>query len=147
MGNQASDMKQATFLIVEDDENNRIIAAKLLQLEGVPSSNIFAVAEDPLPFLQNLTQPVNLILLDLQLPGKDGYKVLRELKNSQLFAHIPIIAMTANVMRTDIEQMHTAGFDGFIGKPINARRFGEWIKRSLAGEDVWPMKHYSQKGQ
>jgi len=77
-------------------------------------------------------------LLDLQLPGKDGYKVLHELKSSQQFAHTPIIAMTANVMKKDIERIRAAGFDGFIGKPINARRFGEWIKRSLAGEGIWP---------
>jgi two-component system cell cycle response regulator DivK len=138
MASQAPDIKKARFLIVEDDENNRIIAAKLLQLEGVLPANVFAVDGDPFIFLQNLPQPVDLILLDLQLPGKDGYKVLRELKSSQQFAVMPIIAMTANVMKTDVKQIYAAGFDGFIGKPINARRFGEWIKRSLAGEGIWP---------
>ena len=138
MASQTADMKQAYFLIVEDDENNRIIATKLLQLEGVPLSHIFAIEGDPLSFLENLGRPVSLILLDLQLPGKDGYKVLGELKANQQFAHIPIMAMTANVMKTDIEHMRAAGFDGFIGKPINARRFGEWIKCTLAGERVWP---------
>lgn len=138
MVRQTADMQQAYFLIVEDDENNRIIATKLLQLEGVPFNHIFAIEGDPLPFLENLGQSVSLILLDLQLPGKDGYKVLSELKETQQFAHIPIMAMTANVMKTDIEQMQVAGFDGFIGKPINARRFGEWVKCTLAGERVWP---------
>jgi two-component system cell cycle response regulator DivK len=138
MANPPVTIQRACFLIVEDDENNRIIAAKLLQLEGVPAANIFAVEGDPLPFLQNLTQPVNLILLDLQLPGKDGYKVLRELKSSPQFAHTPAIAMTANVMKKDIERIRAAGFDGFIGKPINARRFGEWINHTLAGKGVWP---------
>jgi len=138
MANPPVTIQRARFLIVEDDENNRIIAAKLLQLEGVPAANIFAVEGDPLPFLQNLTQPVNLILLDLQLPGKDGYKVLRELKSSPQFAHTPTIAMTANVMKKDIERIRAAGFDGFIGKPINARRFGEWINHTLAGKGVWP---------
>ena len=138
MANPPVTIQRACFLIVEDDENNRIIAAKLLQLEGVPAANIFAVEGDPLPFLQNLAQPVNLILLDLQLPGKDGYKVLRELKSSPQFAHTPTIAMTANVMKKDIERIRAAGFDGFIGKPINARRFGEWINHTLAGKGVWP---------
>jgi two-component system cell cycle response regulator DivK len=138
MANPPVTIQRARFLIVEDDENNRIIAAKLLQLEGVPAANIFAVEGDPLPFLQNLAQPVNLILLDLQLPGKDGYKVLRELKSSPQFAHTPTIAMTANVMKKDIERIRAAGFDGFIGKPINARRFGEWINHTLAGKGVWP---------
>jgi CheY-like chemotaxis protein len=142
VANQNSDITQAYFLIVEDDENNRIIAAKLLQLEGVPSGNILAVAGDPLSTLQSLAHTINLILLDLQLPGKDGYKVLCELKSSQQFAHIPVVAMTANVMKTDIEQMRAGGFDGFIGKPINARLFGKWIKHSLAGESIWPLESY-----
>lgn len=138
MVNQSIDIKQTRFLIVEDDENNQIIATKLLQLEGALSDNIHVVNGDPFVFLQNIAQPIDLILLDLQLPDKDGYKVLSELKNSQQFAHTPIVAMTANVMKKDIERIRAAGFDGFIGKPINARRFGEWIKRSLAGEGVWP---------
>jgi two-component system cell cycle response regulator DivK len=138
MVNQSIDIKQTRFLIVEDDENNQIIATKLLQLEGALLDNIHVVDRDPSVFLQNLAQPIDLILLDLQLPDKDGYKVLSELKGSQQFAHTPIIAMTANVMKKDIERIRAAGFDGFIGKPINARRFGEWIKRSLAGEGIWP---------
>jgi two-component system cell cycle response regulator DivK len=137
MAKQHPASQQAQVLVVEDEENNRLIAVKLLQLAGVPSDNIYAVESDPTPFLQTFTGQINLILLDLQLPGKDGYKVLQELRQKPQLEDVPIIAMTANVMKTDIEKMRQAQFDGLIGKPINARRFGEWIERILAGETIW----------
>ena len=137
MAHQNTAIKQAHILIVEDDENNRLIAVKLLELAGVPLSNIFAIESDPAPFLENFTGKIDLVLLDIQLPVKDGYKVLQELRQNPLFNNVPIIAMTANIMKTDIKKMREAQFDGLIGKPINARRFAEWIERILAGETVW----------
>lgn len=131
-------IRDAHILIVEDDENNRLVTRKLLQVEGVPSDNIFAQAEDPLPFLrQLLPRRVDLILMDLQLPGKDGYEVLAELRNDETFENIPVVAITANVMRNDVKQAQEAGFNGFIGKPINGPRFGEYIQLVLNGVPVW----------
>jgi two-component system cell cycle response regulator DivK len=126
------------ILIVEDDENNRMVTKKLLQVEGARPENIYLQAEDPMPFLRShLPQAVHLILLDLQLPGKDGYAILTELRDDPAFAHIPVIAITANVMQEDVRRAQEAGFDGFLGKPINGPRFGEQIQRVLAGEKVW----------
>ena len=137
MAKKSVAIEQARILIIEDDDNNRLISVKLLQLAGVPADNIFTVTSDPAPFLETLLGNIHLILLDLQLPVKDGYKVLRELRQNPQLAGVPIVAMTANVMKADIERMRQAQFDGFIGKPINARRFAEWIERSLAGEAIW----------
>jgi CheY-like chemotaxis protein len=138
MAQQAVAIQDARILVVEDDDNNRLIATKLLQLAGANEANIFVLEGDPLPFLQaQLPQCVNLILLDLQLPGKDGYAILEELRKDAALAQIPVMAMTANVMKTDMERIQAAGFDGFIGKPINARLFGEWVRRSLSGEIMW----------
>lgn len=129
---------QARVLIVEDDANNRLVAAKLLQVAGVPPKNIMEVEGDPAAFLAG--QPpdsIDLILLDLQLPGKSGYTILQELRADPRLAEVKVAALTANVMRADIERAQAAGFDGFIGKPIDGRRFPEWIRRLLAGEQVW----------
>jgi two-component system cell cycle response regulator DivK len=126
------------ILIVEDDENNRMVTKKLLQVEGTRPENIFLQADDPLPFLRSsLPHGVDLILLDLQLPGKDGYTILAELRADPAFANIPVIAITANVMREDVQRAQEAGFNGFLGKPINGPRFGEQIQRVLSGEKVW----------
>lgn len=130
--------QQARVLIVEDDANNRLVAAKLLQVAGVPPENILEVEGDPIAFLAG--QPpgsIDLILLDLQLPGKSGYTIVQELRADPRLAETKVAALTANVMRADIERAQTAGFDGFIGKPIDGRRFPEWIHRLLAGEQVW----------
>lgn len=131
-------IQNAHFLIVEDDENNRLVTCKLLQVEGVPLENIFTQPEDPVPFLRTLLpRRVDLILMDLQMPGKDGYEVLAELRNDASFEDIPVVAITANVMRDDVKQAQEAGFNGFIGKPINGPRFGEYIQNILNGEPVW----------
>ncbi len=125
-------------LIVEDDENNRMVTRKLLQVEGVNGDNIFMLPENPLPFLRShLTPEIDLVLLDLQLPGKDGYTILAEMRENPYLAHIPVVAVTANVMREDVERAREAGFNGFLGKPINGPLFGEHIQRILNGEKVW----------
>ena len=137
MAKKGKAIKQAHIFIVEDDENNQIIAIKLLELAGVAPENIFVVESDPTAHIQALADSIDLILLDIQLPGKDGYKVLQELRQIPQLADVPIVAMTANIMKTDIEKMRAANFDGLISKPINARRFDEWIERILNGETIW----------
>ncbi len=131
-------LAEARCLIVEDDENNRLVTMKLLQVEGVKRENIFAKEQNPIPFLREiLPATVDIILLDLQLPGKDGYEVLADLRQEEVWADIPVVAITANVMRDDVLQAQEAGFNGFLGKPINGPLFGEQIQRVLSGETVW----------
>ena len=133
--------QQARVLVVEDDPNNMLVATKLLEVAGVPSENIFTSEGDPLPYLrQELDSDLDLILLDLQLPGKNGYTILQEIRSDPQLDGITVVALTANVMKHDIEQARQAGFDGFIGKPINGPRFQQWIPRILAGESVWTIQ-------
>ncbi len=114
------------------------IAIKLLQVAGALPENIWETDGDAAAFLRaRAPGDVNLILLDLQLPGQDGYAILQELCTNPALAGIPVVALTANVMRHDIERAQATGLDGFIGKPIDGRRFPDWLRCLLAGEQVW----------
>ncbi len=85
-------------------------------------------------------QSVDLIFLDIQLPKKDGYTIIKELRENSGSKNSTIIAITANVMKQDIKRAREAGFDGFIGKPIDGRRFSETVLKILAGETVWTIQ-------
>lgn len=138
MTNEALTPQKVRVLVVEDDPNNRLVIVRLLKLAGVPPEHISEVEGDAATYLR--TQPpnsVDLIFLDLQLPKKDGYTILKELRADPTLDVTKIVALTANVMRQDIERARAAGFDGFIGKPIDGRRFSEVLRRLLAGDPVW----------
>jgi CheY-like chemotaxis protein len=77
-------------------------------------------------------EPPDLILLDMALPKIDGLTVVRLLKDNRELSHIPVIAMTAQVMKGDREKILDAGCDDYIAKPIDPESFlktiGEWLK-------------------
>lgn len=130
-------LAEACILIVEDDENNRIVISRLLALIGASKTNIHQVEEDPIASLPAAPDSYDLVLLDLHIPKKDGYTILGELRQDKRFAKARIIALTANVMQDDLDKTRKAGFDGFIGKPINAAGLKDTIEKILAGEAVW----------
>jgi two-component system cell cycle response regulator DivK len=80
------------------------------------------------------TEP-ELILMDIQLPGKDGYALLAEVRGSA-HADLRVLALTAHAMSGDRERALQAGFDGYITKPIDIRSFPDLVRRALAGETV-----------
>jgi two-component system cell cycle response regulator DivK len=137
MGTASHDAATVRVLVVEDDENNRLVVSRLLRLAGVSDDRIFTADGDASGYLASGAAKVDLVLLDLQLPGKDGYAVLGELRSDPATRDLMVVALTANVMRQDVERCREAGFDGFIGKPIDGRRFRETFARILEGEGVW----------
>ncbi len=121
--------RPATVLYIEDNQDNRILVQRVLQAEG------FRVleAEDAthaMDVLQN--QVPDLILMDINLPEIDGYTLTTHLKLREEFQRIPIIALTANVMRGDRERTIQAGCDGYIQKPIDIDTLPEQISRFLS---------------
>ncbi len=127
-------------LIVEDDPNNLMVISRLLKLAGVNPENIWGYPGDPAKFFIDNPAGVDIIFLDIQLPKKDGYAIIGELRANPLSQKSVIIAITANVMKQDIKRAHEAGFDGFIGKPIDGRRFSESVLKLLSGEKVWTIQ-------
>lgn len=116
------------ILVVDDNQDSRELVIKVLRKEAV---QLFE-AIDGKDALEKVEQArPNLILMDISLPKIDGYEVTRRLKNSNHFAAIPIIALTAHAMKGDKEKALAAGCDGYISKPINIHAFYEEIASFL----------------
>ncbi len=85
----------------------------------------------------NTISHIDLVLMDIRLPYEDGYGAMRKLRLSGQFSNTPIVAVTAVTGVDQMKAAKMAGFDGFIGKPLDPDRFPEQIKRVLAGQSVW----------
>jgi two-component system cell cycle response regulator DivK len=104
------------ILYIEDNLENRTLVRRVLNAEGYT----LIEAVDGLTGLRAAeADPPDLILMDINLPEVDGYEVTARLKQIPRLAHVPIIAMTANVMKGDREKSLAAGCDGYIQKPID----------------------------
>jgi two-component system, cell cycle response regulator DivK len=129
--------REAKVLVVDDDEDNRTVISRLLRLSGVSPDRFSEVEGDAAEYLARAAGDFDLVFLDLHLPKKDGYAVLAEIRADPRLAGTRVVALTASVTRLEIQRCREAGFDGFIGKPIDGRRFSELFKRLLSGESVW----------
>lgn len=117
-----------TILLIEDNEQNRYLVTYLLSARGwkvVP-------AEDGPEGLRLAAeaQPA-LILLDIQLPGMDGYAVARALRETPELDAIPVIAVTSYAMPGDRENCMAAGCDGYLEKPIDPQTFAAQVEKFL----------------
>jgi CheY-like chemotaxis protein len=121
-------MTGATILIVEDNALNLELATDLLAAAGY-SIRQARTGEEGLRLAR--AEPPALILMDLRLPGVDGYDALRGLRGDPRTAHIPIVALTAQAMAGDKEAALAAGFDDYISKPIDTRSFSQTVARVL----------------
>ncbi len=116
-------------LIVEDNEKNLKLARDLLQYHGfatIEATN----AEDGIALARERSP--RLVLMDIQLPGMDGVSALAKLRADPATSRIPVVAMTASVMKEDRERFDKAGFDGFITKPIDVRKFPDEVRAHVA---------------
>ncbi len=123
-------MKKKTVLVVEDNEKNLKLFRTLLE------ANDFRVVEalDAERGLEILNREMpDLVLMDIQLPGMNGYEATRKIKDDPRFGRIPVLALTAYAMQGDREKAIQSGCDGYISKPIDTRAFIENIEIFLEG--------------
>lgn len=119
---------KGTILYVEDNPDNRNLIRRVLSADGY--SMIEAVkAEQAIEKLES--EKVDLILMDINMPDVDGYTLTSRIKEFEKFSKIPIIAVTANVMRGDREKSLEAGCDGYIQKPIDIDTLVQQIERFI----------------
>jgi two-component system cell cycle response regulator DivK len=114
------------ILIVEDNEKSLKLARDVLRFDGfrtIEAANAadgIAVAEARLPAV---------ILMDIQLPDMDGVAALRRIRERPATATIPVVALTAFAMGADRQRLLDAGFDGYLVKPIDIKRFPDQVRQ------------------
>jgi signal transduction histidine kinase/HPt (histidine-containing phosphotransfer) domain-containing protein len=118
-------------LVVEDNELNQLVATGLLESGGVQVD----IAENGLVALERLATSADgtyaAVLMDVQMPVMDGLTATRKLRESPRFAHIPIIALTANATRDDVDSTRAVGMTDYIAKPVVEAKLWETLNRWL----------------
>lgn len=130
-------LKGLSVLVVEDNVSNFVLLARMLGYLGIHcewKTSGYEVVE----FADNLPK-LDLILMDLRLPYEDGYSALRKIQKSERLKNIPVIAITAEADPDQIDKAKAAGFNGFLGKPINLDKFPDQIRMVLSGNSIWEL--------
>ncbi len=117
-----------SILVVEDNDMNMQLVEYLLEeagyhiLKATSGEEALEIAERSSP---------SLVLMDIHLPGMDGFSVAREMKQRENTRSVPILALTAHAMRGDKDRFLEAGCDGYISKPIDVKTFIPSIEQYL----------------
>ena len=126
-------MKDKKILVIEDNGLNMKLVVALLKignyeiLEAADAETGIRLARDHHP---------GLILMDLQLPGMDGLSATRLIKGDERLKDTTVVALTSYAMQGDEEKAKEAGCDGYIPKPIDTRKFLEYIGQFMAKEEA-----------
>jgi CheY-like chemotaxis protein/DNA-binding LacI/PurR family transcriptional regulator len=118
-------------LIVDDDARNSFALSKLLAEKGL-KAHIAPSGEKALEALDKL--PIDLVLMDVMLPGMDGYEITRRIRAQQRFRQLPILALTAKAMKGDREKCLEAGANDYLSKPVDAERLLSMLRVWLSKE-------------
>ena len=118
-----------SVLYIEDNPANlRLVEQVLSSLTDLRMWS----APEPLLGLELAREHLpDLILLDINLPGMNGYEVLEKLRSQEITKTIPVIAISANAMPKDIEKGKNAGFDGYITKPVNVKELLSTVESKI----------------
>ena len=121
------------ILLVEDNPLNQQVASQILRSNGF----VVDIAEDGIAAIEAVEkESFDCILMDCQMPKMDGYTAANKIKQQSKFAHIPIIAMTANTMEADLTKAKESGMQGYIAKPIEVQTMFEIIAEHLTQKQL-----------
>ena len=121
-------MANELVVIIEDNDLNRKLLRDVLLARGYRVAES-VTAEQGLEIVR--AQAPSLVLMDLQLPGMDGITALKELKRDPATKAIPVVAVTASAMPHERTRIVSAGFDGYLTKPLSVREFLAELARIL----------------
>jgi two-component system cell cycle response regulator DivK len=123
-------MSDIRVLYIEDNPENRLLVRRVLEAEGY---TVFEAADGPSGLEAARETVPDLILLDISLPEIDGYTLAGRFQDMSELKDVPVLAVTANVMKGDRERSLAAGCNGYIAKPIDIDRLPGQIERALRG--------------
>ncbi|TEU16892.1 MAG: response regulator [Anaerolineales bacterium] len=132
------DPTDAYVLVVEDNVHSYVLIARLLAFLGVKHQDWKRSGWQVLEFADAMPR-VDLILMDIHLPYEDGYEALSKLRAHPRFADTLIVAVTAEATVSNMKRARSAGFNGFIGKPIDPDRFIDQVRVILRNQPVWDL--------
>jgi two-component system, cell cycle response regulator DivK len=128
--------EEAYIILVEDDPNSYLVVEDLVKHAGFKHFYHRSSGVKLVPLIEALPQ-IDLILLDIGLPGEDGFAVLKRLRAHPQSARAHIAAVTANIMHQTRLRAKDAGFDSFISKPIRPDKICDQIRGMLSGQTYW----------
>jgi len=126
-------MSETPILVVDDDPNARDIVRMYLEAKGYRVSTA-ADGKEALAKLEEVRP--ELVLLDVMMPGMDGWEVARVIKNHPQFASVRLVMLTARSDFTDKQEGLRSGADDYIVKPIRLEELGERVEKNLAARRV-----------
>ena len=124
------------ILYVEDNRMNFVLVKKILSSYDV---EVLHAEDGPRAVVIAEEQKPALVLLDLQLPGMDGFQVAGRIRTIESLSDVPILAVTASVMARDRQEAERTGLDGYLEKPLDIKAFLEEIGR-LLGDRLVPRR-------
>jgi two-component system cell cycle response regulator DivK len=121
---------QKTILVIEDNPKNMKLVRDVLEHSGF---EVLAATTGEEGVRLAGDRPVDLVLMDLQLPGIDGLEALRLIRKGERNRDVPVVAVTASAMSQDRTRAFQAGFDGYVEKPISARALPQQVRDFMGG--------------
>ncbi len=132
----AHDIEQSYIILIEDDPNSYLVAENLLRHNGFKHIYHRSNGTKVIPLMDILPR-VDLILLDIGLPGEDGFSILKRIRAHEKGEKVHVAAVTANVMHETRMRAKEAGFDSFISKPVRPDQLCQQIRAMLGGRTFW----------
>jgi CheY-like chemotaxis protein len=131
-------MSTPAFVYFEDDASSRHLMGILMeQVLGYQHFAMFEDSADPLGKVASLSFIPNVFFLDIHIAPHNGYDLFHLFRQEAAFADAIFIAMTASVMRDEIEALREVGFHSLLSKPLRKKQFPELLARILEGEPIW----------
>ena len=125
-------------LYVEDEPRSRRVMNMTLKARmGLSEVHIFEDSENFLERVKALSPQPQVVFLDIHVPPHDGFQMLEMLRQTETFADVPVIALTASVMNEEVDRLMNAGFDGCLGKPIDIDTFPEHFEAIIRNVPTW----------